>query len=524
MKSKRLFQFFVLLAVLFGMVGSGQPARAEAADPIINDRELSFWDATYFGFVNASLYEKWHFSFTETHTFTVTVTTLAGDLVPLLLLLDGSDGELAHGVGTLTSTQSAGDYSIQVQPSSGAGFYMLTIREIIQPYVSTSVNPGSINAGESALATVSLNNIPEGGYTSAEFTCPYNPTLVQVSNIAVTGLFGPDPAIAIHDPQNGSFIVAVAGSNGNRATVSGAAFTFNVKGLQAGQTPLECAARVSRGDNLLTSLPSIGTTLTIGPGEITPTFTPTPTGSVEPTSTFTETPTPTGSIEPTSTFTETPTPTGSIEPTSTFTETPTPTGSIEPTSTFTETPTPTGSIEPTSTFTETPTPTNTPTDATPSSTSTATASPTPTEQPPGTLAGRVIACREVTVNLYNSLNDLIASWTTSDGNFSVPVSPGTYTVEATAEGFLRAAGSATITSGETTTMPTITLLAGDITDNQGSNHGDDVIDQWDAMTIGINYNKTEPIAADLNCDGIINVLDLELLAANYRKTGPTVWE
>jgi hypothetical protein len=66
-------------------------------------------------------------------------------------------------------------------------------------------------------------------------------------------------------------------------------------------------------------------------------------------------------------------------------------------------------------------------------------------------------------------------------------------------------------------MPVISLLAGDI-------DGNDVIDQFDALTIGINYNLIEPAAADLNNDGTINVLDLELLAANYRDTGPTAWQ
>ena len=61
-------------------------------------------------------------------------------------------------------------------------------------------------------------------------------------------------------------------------------------------------------------------------------------------------------------------------------------------------------------------------------------------------------------------------------------------------------------------MPQISLLAGDI-DNNG------VIDQFDAMTIGMSYNTATPAAADLNNDGTINVLDLELLAGNYRKVG-----
>ena len=77
--------------------------------------------------------------------------------------------------------------------------------------------------------------------------------------------------------------------------------------------------------------------------------------------------------------------------------------------------------------------------------------------------------------------------------------------------------SVTITDGSTTTLPTITLLAGDIDNNN-------VIDQFDAMTIGMSYNTSTPPGADLNNDGIINVLDLELLAKNYRKTGPVAWE
>ena len=65
-------------------------------------------------------------------------------------------------------------------------------------------------------------------------------------------------------------------------------------------------------------------------------------------------------------------------------------------------------------------------------------------------------------------------------------------------------------------MPTVTLLAGDI-------DGNNVIDQLDAMTIGMNYNA-QPPSSRLNNDGVINVLDLELLASNYRETGPLVWE
>ena len=93
-----------------------------------------------------------------------------------------------------------------------------------------------------------------------------------------------------------------------------------------------------------------------------------------------------------------------------------------------------------------------------------------------------------------------------------------YRAVANASGFLSAQkDSIMITSGTITTLPTINLLAGDIDNNN-------IIDAFDAMTIGMNYNTVTPSAADLNNDGTINFLDLELLAANYRKTGPIAWQ
>ena len=144
------------------------------------------------------------------------------------------------------------------------------------PYSSTTVDRSTINVGETALVTVSLHNVPPEGYTSAEFTCPYDPNMLDVSSITVTDLFGADPAVAINGPQNGSFIVAIAGSHGNKAAISGPAFTFNVTGLLAGQADLECTARVNKGDNVLTELPSIGTVITILGSIPTPTFTTSP--------------------------------------------------------------------------------------------------------------------------------------------------------------------------------------------------------------------------------------------------------
>ena len=134
------------------------------------------------------------------------------------------------------------------------------------------------------------------------------------------------------------------------------------------------------------------------------------------------------------------------------------------------------------------------------------------------MAGKVIASKVATVGLYDTDGNLVVSApTANDGAFQLSAPAGTYTLVAVASGFLSAQGEVTLTSGSTVTQPDVTLLAGDI-DNNG------VIDQFDAMTIGMSYNTADPAAADLNNDGIINVLDLESLAQNYRKTGPIAWQ
>jgi len=522
MKSKRLIQILVVLAMMFSTMGSSQPALASTKstvqfEPVVINRNLNIWDATYIGFVSSSVVEKWHLELTGPENFEVSISTAVGDLVPFIILLDANGIELAHGVGSVASSQPAGTYYIQVQPESGGGFYFLKLKQVIAavPTVTTTVSPTSLNVGESALATVSLSNVPAEGYTSAEFTCTYDAIVLEASNIVVNGLFGADAAVAINGPQNGTFIVAIAGSNGNKATTSGTAFTFSVKGLQAGQAAVDCTARVSKGDNVLTSIEWVGTSVTVTGTTPTdtdtptpfPTFTSTPDGSPAPT--FTSTPD--GSPAPT--FTSTPD--GSPAPT--FTSTPD--GSPAPTSTSTPegtpaptfTSTPDGSPAPT--FTSTPD--GSPTVA-PTFTSTPGASPTPL--PDGFLIGKVVASKVATVGLYDSGGVLVISApTANDGAFQLSAPAGTYTLVAVASGFLSAEGSVTLISGSTVTQPTVSLPAGDIDNNN-------VIDQFDAMTIGMSYNTATPAAADLNNDGTINVLDLELLAQNYRKTGPIAWQ
>jgi len=710
------------------------------------------------------------------------------------------------------------------------------------PYVSTVVNSNIVGVGDTAIVSVNLNNVPIEGYTSAEFTCTYNANLIEASNIVIANLFGADPATAIFGPQNGSFIAAIAGSNGNKAVTSGTVFTFTVRGLQAGLTSIECTARVSQGNNLLTSIPSIGTSITILGSTPTPAFTATPTVPSIPSSTPSSIPSATATslpigpsdLVPSLSFVPVvtslsqpvfvthagdgsgrlfvlervgrvrvidtagnllPTPflniasivrsTGSeegllglafhpnyesnglffvaytntagnltlarysvspdpnvaipgsaailltiphpsnanhnggmiafandgylywstgdgggggdvannaqntnillgkilrldinsgspyaIPPDNPFVGVPGARGEIwdyglrnpwrfsfdrgtgdlyigdvgqgnreeidhEPSSlsgglnfgwrvmegslcfnpssgcdtsgkvlpvveyandaancavtggyvyrgslsppmtgiyfygdfcsgtiwgllqqpsgawdsdlivdtsflisSFGEdesgelylTDYAGGSVQrilgpsisvPTSTpvISQTPTASVTPTQTfTPVSSPTSIFSPTATPLPLAALTGQVFASKPVTVSLYDAGNLLIASVTANpDGTFSLTAPAGTYTVKATASGFLPAQGSAILIGGSTTTKPTIALLAGDI-DNSN------VIDQFDALTIGMSYNTSTPTAADLNNDSVINVLDLELLAQNYRETGPTVWE
>lgn len=501
------------------------------------------------------------------------------------------------------------------------------------PYVITVASQPNLGVGDTTTTTVSLNNVPVEGFTSAEFTCTYDATLLEASNILLGTLFGADAASIINGPQNGKFIVAIAGSHGNKDTTNGVAFTFDLKALQAGQTTINCTARVSIGSNTLTDLPSSGSALTILAETLTPTTQPLPTDTPAPTQTLAVTDTPFATLVPT----QTPVPgwltftdatfgfqfmypsqgqiqSGSndsntrinnlpiVQPGTNLTRkfmnvlvgqnvtecksqqvqdpgvTVTINGipflkqtgaqgaagslfdlveystlrdgvcvnlefvlqSHDPSSfptpppvfdyatetalfdqivaTFMwlpQTPTATPDVSATPAFTATPI-------ASPTLAVTATPtmfmSPTPSGGN-GAITGQVTAGKPVTINVYDSSSVLVATAQTQpDGSFYLEVPPGNYTAIASAPGFLKAqADVASLNAGITRILPPITLLAGDI-------DGNNVIDQFDALTIGMNYNGTTPSAADLNGDGIINVLDLELLADNYRDTGPTVWQ
>lgn len=414
MNKMRFARAVMLIAIVFSIFSTGTQVSAQGnstnylgAQIII--RSTTFWDAVFNGTVNANRYERWSLQMVEAENFTISIITTSGNLTPDIYLLDANENQLAVGQGTissalLTTNQPAGDYFIQVQPQVGEGTYLMEItrvEQVVEPTASVMLNPASVLVGGTSTGTVMLSNIPQGGYASAEFTCSFNPALVSISNIADAGLFGSDSAAAINGPANGSFVFAVAGSNGQRATSDGAVFTFTVTALAVGEAEINCVARVSAGGSL-TTIASTPATLLITAGE-------------------------------------------------------------------------------------------------------------------GTVNGTVLAAKPVTVTLYDGQTVETSGLVDANGNFTLTAPAGSYSAVASAPGYLRAQGNAVLTSGVTTTMPTISLLAGDI-------DGNDVIDQFDALTIGINYNLAAPAAADLNNDGTINVLDLEMLAANYRDTGPTAWQ
>ena len=511
-----------------------------------------------------------YYSFFSSTTFTKDGLTV-GLYKPLMNIFEAPS--------TPTPTMTASPTPTQVTPTPSG------------PYGSVTSDSPDIDVDETTLVSGNLNNVPPEGYTSAEFTCTYDPNILEVSNIAATDLFGPDPAVAINGPENGSFIVAIAGSHGNKAATSGTAFTFSVTGLQPGQTTIECQVRVSTGNNELIELPSIGTTITVHGIAPTPTFTSTPSPTLP---SYTATPTSTANDWLTFTnqtygFQFQIPPQGSVvgggddnfaridlpfaqgtNLTEKYLEvvvvenvdpcqSPLATQSMPETSenvtingiTFLEQTGQDGTAGHINkwiaytTFRDNacvsldfilravnPGVYTTPPPLYDEAVETAVfeqvvstyawlaATPTDTPAPStnGMFAGQVFASKSVTIKLYASDLSIVATVIANpDGTFTLTAPAGTYTAVASASGFLNAQIPVTLTEGATTTLAAINLPAGDIDDNN-------VIDQFDALSIGMNYNMAEPSVADLNNDGIINVLDLEALAGNYRKNGPIIWQ
>jgi hypothetical protein len=436
---------FLAIGLIVLLVRSLPAASAGAVAPAaeIVMRGPIAWDTIYGGTVDAQRSEQWTLTLTQdTFFFMGPMPTTLG-VNPVMILVNPQGEEEIRTTNVLTTVRPAGTYIIKVQSQGGSGSYQILLQRDgygsnIPPGPSTStvVEQPHSSIGVSIKVTVNLNNIPPEGYSSAEFTCTYDAGVAAAGDIAATSLFGADPAVAISGPQNGKFIIAIAGSNGNKAfgigpVIRDAAITFRLNGLRAGFTLVTCIARVSRGDNTLATIP----------------FTPANIAFL---------------------------PNGGSTP--------------EP---FTPTPGPTA---------------------------TAISSPTAPSPATGTVTGKILAGKPVRIDLFDLNNNVVTSKSANpDGSFSLTAPAGTYKIVAVAAGFLGVLGPVTIAGGANATLPTVSLAAGDIDNNN-------IIDQFDALTLGMNYNASNPAAADLNNDGTINILDLELLARNYRKTGPQAWQ
>ncbi|MFN8472019.1 MAG: S8 family serine peptidase [Anaerolineae bacterium] len=188
--------------------------------------------------------------------------------------------------------------------------------------------------------------------------------------------------------------------------------------------------------------------------------------------------------------------------------TPPPTWTPSPTASATPTPTRTATATPTSTATPTATPT-----------ATATATPTATSAAPKPVNGVVqLEGRGAYGGTQISVGGQTAS-TADDGSFSVMLAPGAYTITADHTLYLGSQSAIAVDGSPQVTIPTVTLLAGDV-------NGSGSIDLFDLVILAANYGQSVPPGdsrADITGDGSIDLFDLVLLGMNYGKAGAQPW-
>lgn len=123
-------------------------------------------------------------------------------------------------------------------------------------------------------------------------------------------------------------------------------------------------------------------------------------------------------------------------------------------------------------------------------------------------------------NLVLTLPDgtTINATTAQDGSFTFSnLLPGTYRLQASADGFLTSQVEFSLSDGQSLALPPAALRGGDT-------NRDNVIDVRDAVLIAANFGG--PAIApetDLNRDGLIDIRDLTILGAVFGQSGPTPW-
>jgi hypothetical protein len=113
--------------------------------------------------------------------------------------------------------------------------------------------------------------------------------------------------------------------------------------------------------------------------------------------------------------------------------------------------------------------------------------------------------------------------TDAEGNFELQDLPeGTYELWAKMYGYLNAlkGSGVQVVAGACTDIGPAKLLGGDVTPQDPE--PDNAIDINDISYIAFRF-RGEDMTADVNGDGVVNVLDLTMAAANFGRTGPLPW-
>lgn len=150
---------------------------------------------------------------------------------------------------------------------------------------------------------------------------------------------------------------------------------------------------------------------------------------------------------------------------------------------------------------------------------------TPTPTGPvttGVVRGRVVLERRAR---YAGAQVEVAGQTAAsadNGDYVLPqVAAGTFTLYIRHASYLRTWRSVTIVAGQTLILPDVTLLAGDL--NQ-----DDRIDELDAIIIGHAWNSTPADThwnprADITTDGVVDIRDMVGVQYNFLIAAPGPW-
>ncbi|MCB0212254.1 MAG: hypothetical protein KDJ52_23135 [Anaerolineae bacterium] len=199
--------------------------------------------------------------------------------------------------------------------------------------------------------------------------------------------------------------------------------------------------------------------------------------------------------------------------------------STEPTPEPTGEPTqqPTNTPSPTPTGTTTPEPTTEPT-VEPTPTSTTEPTPEPTSEPGNALIfGQVLLNGRAEDN-WSGASVTVAGTTLStitdlDGSFVINNIPTDtdLSIVADAPAYLSAVCTNPTIIAPETELQAVTLLSGDITD-------DELVDVADATAVGLQFGQTgSGLTADINLDQIIDIFDLVLVSTNFGQEGPQEW-